>query len=283
MTQFNPIITAVDDGLIIPEIRLWSEYKYKLIGAYCNMFTKSMRRKWDNLVYIDLFAGAGYTKIKERNSIIKSSALIACSIPTIFDKYIFCEEDIDKLNALKNRIEREYPKLDVTYFHGDCNLMIPEIRNTIPKYSKGNTVLPFCFVDPYSLNLKFNTIRSLAGDCLMDFLILLALHMDANRNFKTYLNQNSNKIAQFLGIDSWREQFEAVNYSQKDFVKFLFDQYSSQMKSIGYVDPEHPHQVRSNEKNLPLYYLSFYSKHPLGNEFFKKIEPYITHQFKLNI
>ncbi|HTR81352.1 MAG TPA: hypothetical protein VMM58_06940, partial [Bacteroidota bacterium] len=74
MDKFNPQIEVKSDGLFTPEVREWSLEKYKLVGSYCDIFTNGMKNKWDQLVYIDLFAGAGYAKVKENNKIYKSSA-----------------------------------------------------------------------------------------------------------------------------------------------------------------------------------------------------------------
>ena len=43
-----------DDGLYTPTVGNWSDVKYRLISNYAEMFSTSMRRKWDGRVYIDL-------------------------------------------------------------------------------------------------------------------------------------------------------------------------------------------------------------------------------------
>ena len=276
MEEFNPIIEVGDDGLSAPSVGIWSQKKYKLVGGYAHLFTKSMRKKWQQLVYIDLFAGSGYTKISGTNKILKTSPLIALSITTKFDKYIFCEYNEKKLNALRDRVKREFPDENVEFILGDSNCKANEIRDKIPKYSKDNKVLSFCFVDPYSLDLYFNTIRNLSQN-LMDFLILHALHMDANRNLHNYISEHNQKIANFLGEEEWREKFRK---SDSNLIKFLADTYDSKMKELNYLDP-HRIQIRSNKKNLPLYYLSFYSRHQLGNKFIKDVEKYSDDQLNL--
>lgn len=277
--NFNPIEVVANDGLIIPDVGAWAEKKYKLVGGYCDIFTAGMRKKWDTLVYIDLFAGAGFAKIKGSNKILKSSALIALSIPTPFDKYIFCEADEEKLEALKKRVEREYPNADVEYILGDSNENINHIISFIPKGRYGiENVLRFCFVDPFSLNLKFETIRQLSKVGKIDFLILLALHMDANRNFVYYINENSNKIDDFIGDNNWRTDFQTGQIRSQDFILFLSERYDANMQALKYVEPVTKHQVKIEDKNIPLYYLAFYSQHPRGNDFFKKVEKYQTSQ-----
>lgn len=281
MEKFNSQIETKPDALFTPTVREWSLEKYKLVGSYCDIFTNGMKYKWNQLVYVDLFAGAGYAKIKENNKTYLNSALLAMSIPTPFSKYILCEQDEERFEALSTRVKRDFSHLNYELIKGDSNKNVDRVIKALPPFGKGNTRLPFCFVDPYSLNLNFATIKAL-GQTLMDFLILQALHMDANRNFDTYLNEENTKIAEYLGINNWRELFEqdGVIY-RKDYVKFLAEQYQEQMGKLGYQKAKHMHQIRSNEKNLPLYYLSFYSKHPTGEKFFKEVQKRINSQLTM--
>jgi three-Cys-motif partner protein len=282
MKKFDPIIEVKDDGFLIPEVRAWSLEKYRLVGCYCDIFTNGMKNIWGQLIYIDLFAGAGYSKIIEKQKIYLSSSLIAMSLPVPFSKYILCENDEKRFEALNARVKRDFNHLDVDVLKCDSNAAVDIIVSKIPKFGKNNTLLPFCFVDPYSLNLNFSTIAKL-GRNLMDFLILQALHMDANRNFENYIKEENQRIADYLGMKNWREIFEkdGVN-NRKDFVRFLAEQYQQNMVNLNYLENREMHQIRSSEKNLPLYYLSFYSKNKKGIEFFKKIEKYCNPQTKLD-
>lgn len=278
--NFNPLIEVQDDGLYIPEVREWSLEKYKLVGGYCEIFTSGMHKKWNQLAYVDLFAGAGYARIKETGKIYKSSALISLSISHKFTKYIFCEEDEACFDALQKRVKRDYPQAQVSFVKGDCNKKIDEIKSCLPTFGKGNTLLPFCFVDPFSLNLHFRTIEVLAKG-LMDFLILQALHMDANRNFDNYMSQNSTKIETYLSDPTWQQKFDSNDLNKKDFVRFLFNEYHTKMLQMMYKSEKQAHQIKSNVKNLPLYYLAFYSKHERGNDFFDKARQYVSPQIEL--
>ena len=282
-SHFNPVLEVEPDDLLTPEVREWSLEKYKLVGSYCDIFTSGMKSKWDQLVYIDLFAGAGLSYVKEKKKVYKNAAFIALSLPTKFTKYILCEQDAARFEALKRRVNRDYSHLDVELINGDSNKNIQDVQKAIPAFAKGNTLLPFCFVDPYSLNLKFETIKTLGDKNLMDFLILQALHMDANRNFDNYIEDENTVIAEYLGLKEWRKDFEENKlYNRQNFVKFLADTYQQQMSALGYQTAKHMHQIRSNEKNLPLYYLAFFSKHPRGEEFFKKVQKRVKPQTSLD-
>lgn len=282
MNTFNPIIEANNDGLTIPQVGQWSIHKWKLMGAYCNIFTKGMHKIWNQLVYIDLFAGAGFAQIKNKNKIYYSSSLIAMSTPIKFNKYILCEKDPKLLNALKIRVKKLFPDLNICYILGDANQKVSMIKKELPRYSKNNTMLPFCFVDPFSLNLHFSTIYKLAQG-LMDFLILLALHMDANRNLQYYIKNNSKKIDLFVGDPNWRKEFQQSVTDGNAFVRYLAEKFDQNMIQLGYKKPEQKHHVRSSNKNLPLYYLAFYSKNKRGNDFYKKIKKTATGQTELGI
>lgn len=275
---FNPIISVEDDGLYIPEVGAWGDDKYKLLGGYAEIFTTGMKNLWDNLVYIDLFAGAGFAKIKDTPKIRMSSALIALSIKHKFDKYILCEENEMCMNALKTRVKKHFPDANVEFISGDSNNNIERIIEAIPKHSKDEKVLRFCFADPFSLNLKFNTIKKISAVGKIDFLILLALHMDANRNLFNYINENSKKVDEFIDNADWREPFKKGQIPVKEFIKFLSDKYDGNMKRLGYVEPVKKHRVKVDNINVPLYYLAFYSKHERGNDFFQKVEKYLSPQ-----
>jgi three-Cys-motif partner protein len=278
MEKFTTNQQMQPDGFTTPEVREWSLEKYKLVGSYCDIFTSGMKNKWNQLVYIDLFAGAGFVKIKETGKVFKNSALLAMSLPVKFTKYILCEQDPQKCEALNARVLRDYPEINFEIIPGDSNKNVDKVIKAIPPYSKGNTLLPFCFVDPYSLNLHFSTIKALANG-LMDFLILQALHMDANRNFDVYIREENKKIEDYLGVKNWRELLESGSPTyKKDFVRFLADQYQSQMVRLGYQEAKHMHHIKSNERNLPLYYLAFYSKHSQGVNFFKEVQKRVTSQ-----
>lgn len=281
MAKFNPIIPVEDDGLYIPEIGAWGDEKYKLLGGYCEIFTSGMKNLWDSLVYIDLFAGAGFAKIKGTEKIRMSSALIALSVNHKFSKYIFCEEDKKCLEALKARVNKYFPDSNVEFIEGDSNEKIDEIINKIPKHSKEEKVLRFCFVDPFSLNLKFKTINQLTTVVKIDFLILLALHMDANRNLFNYISENSFKVDDFINDSSWRDPFLSGKLSTKDFIKFLAGRYDENMKALDYIEPIKKHLIRIDDLRVPLYYLAFYSKHLRGNDFYEKVEKYLSNQQSL--
>lgn len=272
-----------DDGLIAPEIGLWGQQKYRLVSQYSQLFSKSMRNKWDSIVYIDLFSGAGRSKIRRTNRIIASSPILALKNEHKFDRYIFCEKDSEKCDALKCRIDREFPNIDTQIIHGDSNKCVDEIISKLPPYSRNHKVLSFCFVDPFKVgNLKFKTIEKLS-EFFIDFLVLIPSGMDANRNFQQYFKPQNKMVDNFLGTKTWRETWQSLPHPKKTFEVFIVDQFNESMVGLGYINPglEHCCSIRSDEKNLLLYRLALYSRNELGKKFWKETKKYSDPQLPL--
>jgi hypothetical protein len=117
----------------------------------------------------------------------------------------------------------------------------------------------------------------------VDFLILLALQMDANRNFIYYSEEDNKKVDLFIGKNNWREPFMNMEVSRNDFISYLSNMYDENMNRLGYKVKNEglKPKVDAEEYNLALYYLAFYSKHELGNKFFKEIQKYHIPQQQL--
>jgi three-Cys-motif partner protein len=271
-----------DDGYKIPEVGIWAKEKYGLVQTYCSMFTGSMKPpKWQFLVYLDLFAGAGYAKIKETAEIVATSALLAIDIPRCFNRYIFCDIDCDSTTALQKRISVLYPGIDAQFICGDVNESVNDIFAKMPSASRDFKVLAFCFVDPYKLdNLAFSTIENLSAR-FMDFLVLVPTDMDAKRNVEHYTSASSGKIARFTGRPDWRTRWDPL--SNRQFGYFVLEEFSTHMQELGYKPQQRDESVlvRNYQKNAPLYRLAFYSRHDLGKKFWKETKKYNDPQINL--
>lgn len=269
------------DGLPVSEIGPWAEDKYKLLFLYDSLFSTGMKNRWDRRVYIDLFSGPGLASVDRSRRLMWGSPMLALSVKDKFDKYIFCETNKSYLDALKQRASRVFPDADISYVSGDCNEKVDEICAKIPKASKTYKVLSFCFADPFSLRLNFSTVSRIAG-CFVDFLILLALHMDANRNERIYTSLKNRRIDNFLGQAEWRGRWSNRN-AGIEFPRFLAEEYARQMEALGYLPvPFHAmKQVRSDSRNLPLYRLALFSRSELAYKYWDDVLKYSSAQQQL--
>jgi three-Cys-motif partner protein len=281
MGQMKSLPAASDDGLVIPEIGPWGEDKYRLIALYDELFSKGMKDKWDKRVYIDLYAGSGYGRVKGRDTVLMGSPLLALSVDHPFDRYIFCEQNPQCLAALRERVKRVAPSADVVFIEGSCDDRIDEIRKAIPAHSRFSTVLSLCLVDPFDFGLKFSTIRQLS-DLLVDFLVLLAAQMDANRNYENYVVRTNTKIDEALGSSQWRERWEEAKLPRERFPVFLAEEFAQSMTTLGYL-PTKAHdmkRIKTYENNMALYYLALFSKNKTAYKFWNEGMKYATDQRK---
>jgi len=265
--------------LIAPEVGPWTEEKHRLISLYATLFSSGMKQKWDELVYIELYAGAGYAKNRKTSKLILGSPLNALLVKRPFDRYVFCEDDPEKLDALKARVKRIAPSADVRYVPNDCNRSTGEILGHIPAYSRQHRVLSLCFADPYDIGLKFSTLQELST-VFVDFVVLLALWSDANRAYRRYVMEDARKVDEFLGSRIWRERWAGAQQKGTEFPKFLAEEFALRMESLGYLKtPLHRmKKVRTDEKNVPLYYIAMFAKHERAHEFWDEVLKYGTDQ-----
>lgn len=163
MATIEPLRPLADDGLPTPEIGAWGEEKYRHVQLYASLFVKSIRAKWDALVYVDLFAGSGRSQIRGTGRIVSASPLLVVGMPEVFDKYIFCEGDKNCAEALETRCRRDFPDRKVKVITGNANVSVYNIIAEMPRPGKNQKVLGFCFLDPFQMqNLHFSTIETLS-------------------------------------------------------------------------------------------------------------------------
>lgn len=82
-------IEPCDDGLFIGEVGPWAKDKYYFLDRYLRAFTIAMRQKWvGKLHYVDLFAGPGFHRIRNTDTVIAGSPVIAANVPYPFGRFI---------------------------------------------------------------------------------------------------------------------------------------------------------------------------------------------------
>jgi three-Cys-motif partner protein len=167
------------------------------------------------------------------------------------------------------------PGLDTRYVAGEADERVGEILEHIPSASPTHKVLTFIFVDPFSVEFRFETIRRLATR-FADFLLVLALHMDAKRNLESYLKPKNDRIANFLDDPGWRPKWRDAERQGRSLTLFLATEYAGAMERLGFrrTPIERMYHVRSDDRRLPLYYLAFFSRNELGYTFWDDVLRY---------
>jgi three-Cys-motif partner protein len=70
----------LDDGLIYNDVGSWTEAKHRLVAYYAAQFSAGMKDRWDERIYIELYAGAGYSRIRGTDRLIAGSPIQALAL-----------------------------------------------------------------------------------------------------------------------------------------------------------------------------------------------------------
>lgn len=256
------------DGLLEQPIKPHSLDKILRHNYYARVFATSMKRKWPQRAYIGLYSGAGRARVEGTGEIVETSALGAMRLPDPFTHYIFVDKNPECTAALERRAGAANPGAEVIVIPGDVNEVVGDITGVLTRLLRNNRLISFCFVDPYAADLRFATIRELAR-FKMDFLILLMLGRDVRTNFRRYYEDpEDTRIAELIDCPNWREEYRASGGS---VVRFLLRKFDEAMTGLGYKSSKDDlvHQVKIARKNVFLYSLVFYSRHKLGQTFWR--------------
>lgn len=263
---------------------LWTKQKLTIIEEYLKCYSIGLKNCKFKKIYIDAFAGSGVTeldkKIEKENSIfdiypnldtdktnneineIEGSALI--SLKYDFDNYYFLELDKKRATELKGRISENYPdKLNkVEIIQGDSNETLLNLLKSIKP-----TERYLMFIDPYALELKWDTLNNIASGDGNDVWYLFPLHALTRvlPKDRGKLNQNEKLVSEILGTEEWEEllyvtsnQLNFWGEEKKNRIEFnkLYPYILKRLKSIfPYVADEYT--ILKNSNSSPLFMLCF--------------------------
>ncbi len=141
----------------------WSEEKLELLEKYLKadlLIMNSQKRKWLKAFhYIDAFAGSGKPKARDEERYIAGSPLRALQCNPPFDCYWFIERSPWRVERLEE-LKRQFPNLHIEIRQGDCNEIL--LREIVPQITKASRQRGLVFLDPYGLQVKWQTIEALA-------------------------------------------------------------------------------------------------------------------------
>ncbi|MCH7601331.1 MAG: three-Cys-motif partner protein TcmP [Planctomycetes bacterium] len=259
MTEF----ASQPDKDPVYECGIWTIEKLFFLSNYLAQFTQAMigHPRFSEFIYVDMFSGSGICQVSEggRTRRYPGSSLLAAGCEKSFSKLLYIDDNSENIKALETRIERLGTASAAFFLNRDVNTVIEVLRGYIPPNS-----LSVVFIDPYSLQISFESIRELTSSRRMDLIILFADRMDIGRNVEKYYYDNtSSKLDAFLGSDAdWRPEWDALQNREGLKVCELFaDIYLRQLEKIGFV---HSRKKIISGPQGPLYRLIYASRHEFG-------------------
>lgn len=233
----------------------WTELKLRAIGDYLAFYTKALQRrplpeipfhKW----YIDAFAGTG-ERTEERTVgglhegqptrrerfQLEGSARRALKVEPPFQHYVFIEANQGRFAALQ-RLADEFSGRDIRCMCGDANVELQKLFESAP-WVRGNPQATLqravVFLDPYGMNVRWDTLRLLAETQRVDVWYLFPLHAALRQLARSHGAVDETKRAALtavFGTKDWEEEFYREVTESRD----LFDFQSRSRERIA--DPD---------------------------------------------
>jgi len=257
LEKFNPIIPAEDDGFAIGRSSSWTLRKNQLIRHYLQVFTGTMKRKFNYMVYLDMNSGSGISRL-ENGTITIGSPVIALSNPDRFSKYIFTDKSKDHADALKIRIMKYCRDENSLVFHGDPNQLIERLIYYIPDSSKRYKVSTLCLIDASSLDMDFDTIRILS-EIGVNFLVIFGLPWDSPDQYRICIEEQRELLNSFLG-KPWSHYKNGLKIGNNElFFRNLVKFYHQNLMELGYMVKGSFHKIESSSSDIPVFFCGYYS------------------------
>lgn len=137
----------------------WSEAKLQVLADYLPAFTRVVRSRSTEAIYLDLFAGSFENDRRHGTGTFPGSAQIALSAEPEFTKLSFFELP-GPATALRTDIRRVHPEDRRWRVRaGDCNETLPSELSSLRQVRWAPT---FAFLDPRGLQVAWSTVRTLA-------------------------------------------------------------------------------------------------------------------------
>ena len=256
------------DGLPARVSGPWSQGKLTYVQRYATAFMTAMgpKRKpgqWSDLVYLDFLAGPGLGIDRKTGVEFDGSPLRALRVIPAFDRLVFSDVQPKHVEALKQRIPpADQGRVDVRL--GDCHDVA---RDVVAKFT--NRALGLAFVDPQGFEVKFRLFQTLATRRI-DVLYLFPGGIGIARNVGTFVKRAKTPLDDL--IPHWRDlkrarvaggqqlnAEEMASHDQPFVMAFM-----QRMGQLGFQYSGQGEPYFTNEKNVAMYHLLFFSKHPAG-------------------
>lgn len=204
---------------------VWTELKLDAVHYYLGFFTKVLERQPFDLWYIDAFAGSGTREEKrERGGLFEGSpiesttetlagsVLRALSVQPSFKRHVFIEGNTARFRELE-AIKADFPDKLIECRHGDANEKLKEIFTRPPWSNSRGPQRAVIFLDPYGMNVAWETLKLLADTKRVDVWYLFPLQAVTRQlagDLRRVDTHKQDRLDAIFGTRDWRSQLYAT-------------------------------------------------------------------------
>jgi three-Cys-motif partner protein len=265
----------------------WTNEKLERVRKYLSAYTTIMSRQPFRFAYIDAFAGTGYRTIKKEegheelpfpdlDSFLDGSARIALQVEPRFTRYIFVEQSKSRFAELQ-KLREEFPNIqnDIILVNNDANSYLQDLCLNY-SWKTNRAVL---FLDPFGLEVNWDTIIAVANTKAIDLWYLFPLGVAVNRML-TKSGQISavwrERLNRLFGDEGWYDVFYRTIktpglFGEEEMIQKIGDfslisqYFVRRLKTVFAEVADNPLPLL-NSHNNPLYLLCFASGNPKGSK-----------------
>lgn len=283
----------VKDGTVGP----WAKEKLDCLERYLIEYTRIMSNQdWcEGFYYVDAFAGSGMAPLRSYSSTtdnqpsffefdeesksevteyVMGSPHIALGIERPFTKYFFVDRSNDKTENLLSLKEEYVGDRAVDIRTDDAENAIREIISE-QDIVAGGKKRGFVFLDPFGMQVKWNTIESIARTQSLEVLINFPLDMAIQRMLPkdgSISAENRGLLDAYFGTSEWTDHVydqqtdlfnEPTQKKYGDSSVRLVNWYRERLANI-FKYTATP-RVILNTRGHPIYYLLFAGPNETGN------------------
>ena len=255
----------------------WTNKKLACVKKYVEAYEKVMQNKSFTLMYIDAFAGSGYIEVQTKDEEIdvrnfqKGSPQVILENTHLFNKYIFVEKDRKRFDTLKE-LKNNFPDKQISFKNEDANVYLKQIcKNTDWKSHRA-----IVFLDPFAMEVEWDTIQAIANTKAIDLWILFPA-MAVNRLLcrdKEIPEILCKKLDKVFGSTNWKQAFyqesPQLHLFNKDVelekiasFESIKSYYLEKLRSVFSGVADNPLPLK-NSKDSVLFYLCFAVSNPNG-------------------
>ncbi|MEF2073523.1 three-Cys-motif partner protein TcmP [Consotaella aegiceratis] len=204
-----------------------TDLKLSLVEGYLQAFTTALRNRFDELWYVDAFAGTGERTVKtagvpagllpdqaEMVERRRGSARIAIETEPRFDRLVFMDKKRKHCLALKD-LAAEHPSRRIDIVRADANAAILEELRSCQWLGKRAVM----FLDPYGMSLHWSTLVEIQKTEAIDvwYLVSLAgIFRQATRAHRSISADKRAALNRMLGTGQWESAWYAPRHLEAD-------------------------------------------------------------------
>lgn len=225
---------------------VWTELKLDAVHYYLGFFTRVLRAQSFDLWYIDAFAGSGKRTVEretggllddmaadEATEQLAGSVIRALAVDPPFSRHVFIEGKASRFRELE-AIRTSRPEKEIVCRHGDANTELRTIFTSSPwsvQIAGRGKLRAVCFLDPYGMNVEWETLTLLANTRSVDVWYLfpmLAVTRQLANDMARVDEHKAAKLDTIFGTANWREEL----YDTQVFTNLFEEQVTTSTRKV---------------------------------------------------